>query len=82
MKAMRALHSVLLATILFLELIHKLVQFGKLSPLTSYFFFSTDVQIIPDHCPQFVALSHESCTVKIGIFHCFTPVACYLYHRL
>ena len=46
MKAMHTLHSVLLATIIFLELIHKLVQFGKLFLLNSNFFFHS----CSDHC--------------------------------
>ena len=67
MKAMHTLHSVLLATIIFLELIHKLVQFGKLFLLNSNFFFHS-CSDHPDHYPQFIALSHDSCIVKIGIF--------------
>jgi hypothetical protein len=76
MKAMRALHFVLLATVLFLKLILKLVLFGGLFPPQTAN-FSPSRSDHPDH-PRFVALPYESC-IKIGICHSFTPFAYYLY---
>jgi hypothetical protein len=76
MKAMHVLQFVLLATILFLELVYKLVLFGGFFPRTAIF--------SPSHSdrsdnPQFVVSSHDSCMVKIGICYGFTSVACYLH---
>ena len=72
MKMMRVFHFVLLATVLFLELVHKLVLIGSLFPPQAAVFFVSR----SDHLDQagIFASSHEPRMVKIGICHRFTVV--------
>ena len=76
---MRSFDFVLLATVLFLELLHKLVLYGSFSSQTVIFFAHVHY---PDHpAATFVAPSHddsESCVVNIGICLTFALVDCYL----
>ena len=78
---MLALHFVLLATVLFLELVHKLVLFGTLFLFQSAaFFISLSVHL--DHChqPGLIASSRGTCVVNFSIYLNLTLVAFYSSH--
>ena len=67
---MRSLDFFFLATVLFLELVHKLVLFGIFFHQTVV--FSPHVHH-PDHPPvRFLAPSQESCMVKIGNYQFYS----------